>query len=264
MHALRSLICVTALLAVSACGDDDASPATLQTTTTSVTTSSSSSASTSTGGPSTTPTASTTNTTPTTAPSTSTTAPTASDLVAVWPAADVVLSTPEEAAAGFVRAAFGFEPVLGEFAQGDLRSGEIEVLPPLEASGGAPRSVLFLRRLGPNDGWFVIGAGSDADSITTPATGDVVPAGPLVVEGMGTGFEATVVVRAFVAGDAATEFDRQVVMAGNFGETAPYSTTLDLSGARPGDVVVLLVSGGVGLETDTGDFSAIPVVIAGP
>lgn len=262
MHVVRSLICVTVLLAVSACGgDDDASPATLQSTTTSASASTSSSASTSTSHSTTT---ATTSTTATTAPSPSTTAPVAGDLVAVWPAADVVLSTPEEAAAGFVRAVFGFEPVLGEFAQGDQRSGEIEVLPPLEASGGAPRSVLFLRQLGPSDGWFVIGAGSDVDSITTPATGDVVPAGPLVVEGLGTGFEATVVVRAFISGDATREFDRQVVMAGNFGETAPYSTTLDLSGARAGDVVVLLVNGGVGLETDTGDFSAIPVVIAGP
>ena len=38
--------------------------------------------------------------------------------------------------------------------------------------------------------------------------------------------------------------------------------SLDLSGASPGEVVTLLVRGGVGLETDPGDFGAIPVVIA--
>ena len=35
-----------------------------------------------------------------------------------------------------------------------------------------------------------------------------------------------------------------------------------MSGAQPGDTVMLLLQGGVGLETDPGDFAAIPVVIA--
>ncbi|MEY4229520.1 MAG: hypothetical protein RLZZ362_369, partial [Actinomycetota bacterium] len=127
----------------------------------------------------------------------------------------------------------------------------------------SPRGLLFLRQLGPADGWFVIGAGSDLASITVPATGDTVPRGPLTVEGSGTGFEATLVVRAFSAGDPAREFDQQVVMAGNLGTPLPYSTTLDLSGAMPGEVVVLLVQAGVGLESDPGDFSALPVMIRG-
>ena len=88
-----------------------------------------------------------------------------------------------------------------------------------------------------------------------------VPAGLLTVEGVGTGFEATIVVSAFQAGEAGNEFDREVAMAGNFGEVLPYSVTLDLSSAQPGDIVVLLVNGGTGLETDPGDFGAIPVVI---
>ena len=37
--------------------------------------------------------------------------------------------------------------------------------------------------------------------------------------------------------------------------------TLDLANAEPGTVVMILVQGGVGLETDPGDFSAIPLVI---
>ena len=50
-------------------------------------------------------------------------------------------------------------------------------------------------------------------------------------------------------------------MAGNFGEVLPYTVSLDLGGATDGDVVTLLIRGGTGLETDPGDFSAIPVVI---
>ena len=41
----------------------------------------------------------------------------------------------------------------------------------------------------------------------------------------------------------------------------PFSTTLDLTGVAPGDTVTILVRGGTGLETDPGDFGAIPVVI---
>lgn len=256
MNAARTLVSVVALLTVSACGSDGDS-----TSTTVPLASTSSSAASTTVAPTTTSPTTTVppvTTSPATAPTT--TAPT-DGIVAVWPTSDLVISTPEEAAAGFVRAVFDVEPVLGAFQQGDSRSGEIEVLPPVEASGGTPRSVLFLRQLGPANGWFVIGAGSDVDSISNPSTGSTVPAGALTVEGLGTGFEATIVVRAFLAGDPTNELDRQVVMAGNFGETAPYVTTLDLSGAETGDVVVLLVSGGVGLETDTGDFSAVPIVI---
>ena len=43
----------------------------------------------------------------------------------------------------------------------------------------------------------------------------------------------------------------------------PYTAELDLSGAAPGDVVMLLVRGGTGLEEDPGEFSAVPVTITG-
>ena len=125
----------------------------------------------------------------------------------------------------------------------------------------AVRSVLLLRQLGPSDGWFVLAAVSDHATITLPASASVVPAGPLTIEGMARGFEATVVVSAFVAGRADVEFGRQVTMAGNFDVDLPYSVVLDLTSASPGDTVVLLVRGGTGLETDPGEFGAIPVVV---
>jgi hypothetical protein len=172
-----------------------------------------------------------------------------------------VFDTPEAAAADFLAGVFGDGPMLGEFMAGDSRSGEIEVFASADGAPiGQPRSVLFLRQLGPDDGWFVIGAGSDVATITTPEGLATVPAAPLLVEGLGTGFEATIVVSAFVAGQAG-ELDRAVTMAGNFGESLPYSVSLDLSATRTGDVVALLVRGGTGLETDPGDFAAIPVVI---
>lgn len=260
MRAARALIATTSLLVVSvACGDSDGGTTTSLVTSTAAPTTAVSTTvvASTTAATSTTAAASTT-----VAATTSTTAP-ATAQPAVWPAAGVVLATPEEAAIGFVREVLRVEPVLGEFQQGDSRSGEIVVFSPGEGGPPNPRGLLFLRQLAPTDGWFVIGAGSDLASITVPATGDTVPRGPLTVEGTGTGFEATLVVRAFAAGDPARVFDQQVVMAGNFGTPLPYTTTLDLSDATPGEVVVLLVQGGVGLESDPGDFSALPVVIRG-
>jgi hypothetical protein len=70
-----------------------------------------------------------------------------------------------------------------------------------------------------------------------------------------------VVVSAFVAGDAAAELDEEITTGGALETPEPFTVTLDLTGADPGDVVALLVRGGTGLETDPGDFGAIPVVI---
>lgn len=197
--------------------------------------------------------------TPTTV--TSTTVP-ATMQPAIWPANGVVFTTPEAAANDFLAAVFGDGPVIGEFRAGDSRSGEFDVFATADGTQvGDARSVLFMRQLGPDNGWFVLAAGSDVATITTPESMATVPAGMLTVDGMGTGFEATIVVSAFVAGEPDSELDREVAMAGNFGDVLPYSVTLDLSAADTGDVVVLLIRGGTGLETDPGDFGAIPVVI---
>jgi Immunoglobulin-like domain of bacterial spore germination len=209
----------------------------------------------------------TTSTTSTTAAdsTTTTTEPVGLEQPAIWPAADVVFETPEEAAEDFVREVLGVPPALGEFQQGDARSGEIEVFSPGE--GETPTSVvrgrLLLRQLGADDGWFVLAAANDNASISTPASGADVPAGPLTVSGRARGFEASVVVRAVVAGDADDELDQQVTTGGALETPEPFTVTVDLSEATPGSVVALLVQGGTGLETDPGDFGAIPVVIAG-
>lgn len=181
---------------------------------------------------------------------------------AIWPASNVVFASPEEAATDFVEQALHVPAVLGPFQQGDSRSGEIEVFLQTEGSSTTPlaRSLLLLRQLGPDDGWFVIGAANDNASISTPATLDEVPVGVVTVEGLGRGFEATVIVEAFIAGQT-TLLDQVVTFGGSYETPEPFTVEIDLSSTSPGDVVVLLVRGGVGLETDPGDFGAIPVVM---
>lgn len=178
----------------------------------------------------------------------------------VWPAAHVALGTPAAAAADFVTKALGVPAQLGPFQQGDANSGEIEVL----FSAGGPsvvRGTLFLRRLGMGDSWFVLGAAAEGMSIAAPTASAEVSPGLVTVEGLGRGFEGLVVVEAFRAGST-TLLDQETATAGSAGTPEPYSVTLDLSGASPGDVVTILVRGGVGNEDDPGDFSAIPIVVA--
>ena len=244
MLRARTLIAMfVAVTLLVACGDDDEPTA---------------------GGTTTTSSTSTSTTSTTTSSTTTTTAPAGPVVVAVWPAADVVFTTPEEAAEDFVSKALRVAPVLGDFQQGDARSGEIEVFSPGEGGGGTSivRSRLLLRQLGDQDGWFVIGAVNDNATITAPEAQTEVPAGTVTVEGRARGFEATVVVEAFLPG-ATEPLDRVVTQGGALETPEPYTAELDLGDVAADEVVVLLVRGGTGLDGDPGEFSAVPITITG-
>ena len=158
--------------------------------------------------------------------------------------------------------ALGVPPVLGPYAPGDTRSGEIDVFSPGEGDNATKvlKSTLVLRQLGPSDGWFVLSAASDNATISSPAVMATVPRGPLTVEGKARGFEAAVRVSVSLAGHTET-LDAVSTLAGSAETPEPYHVTLDLSKAKSGDVVMLMVRGGTGLETDPGDFGAIPVMV---
>ncbi|MEQ9161729.1 MAG: hypothetical protein RLN74_03415, partial [Ilumatobacter fluminis] len=225
---LRTLVTGSVAMSLAAaCGDDAVSTPTSTTAITTATT----------VVPTTAPTTTTPTTTPTTAPTTvpettmpattappttaapttvapttvaptttpPTTVPVVEPVVAVWPAAEVVFDTPEEAASDFIEQVFGVEPLIGEFMQGDGRSGEIEVLSPLDDDDPATTRptgvILFMRQLGADDGWFVLSATSEGVTIDAPEFADEVTAGDLTVDGLGRGFEGTVVVRALVPAD---------------------------------------------------------------
>ncbi|MDH4074357.1 MAG: Gmad2 immunoglobulin-like domain-containing protein [Acidimicrobiia bacterium] len=228
-----------------------------------------------TAGPSTETAVTSPETTPTSTPSSgsasspgsasSTSAPVTLEQPAIFPAADVVYATPEEAATAFVTEVLDVPVNLGEFRAGDSRSGEIDVRFAGEggAGPGVVRTVLLLRQLGPDDGWFVLAAVNDAASITSPAQGDAVPPGPFTLSGKARGFEGAVTVTASVAGHPEQVLDTEQAIAGSLETPEPFSVPLDLSQAAPGSTVMLMIRGGVGLETDPGETGAIAVTVAG-
>lgn len=86
------------------------------------------------------------------------------------------------------------DPVVGEFMQGDSRSGEVEVRGFPE---GAPSTVLV--RLLEDDTWFVIGAVTDSIRPATPEQGATVTS-PIALTGQAYAFEGTVQVELRVDG----------------------------------------------------------------
>lgn len=162
----RSIVLLATLALLGACSDDSSSS---DTTAGSSTLPATTEAATTTTPVTTTPATTTpTTTSPATTAVTTTTVP-AAPQPAIWPAADVVFTTPEAAATDFLAAVFGEGPVLGEFQAGDQRSGEFEVFASVDGAAiGEPRSLLLLRQLGPSNGWFVLSAVSDVATVTTP------------------------------------------------------------------------------------------------
>lgn len=231
MRSIRAVVLVlVAVVTVGACGDDD-DPSTVVTPST-------------------------------VAETTTTVAGAELEQPSIWPSADVVFSTPEEAAEDFIAKVLRVPPLHGDFQAGDARSGEMEVY--FGGEGGdaeITRGLLQLRQLGSDQGWYVIAAASEVQSITKPAAGATVTAGKVTVDGAARGFEGNVRLSAYRPGPSLELLDSTNTQAGSAADAEPFTVDLDLSGAEAGDTVVILLQGDVGLETDPGDFTAIPVLI---
>lgn len=165
---------------------------------------------------------SSTSTTGSAAASTTTTATPIDASSAVWPWASSATrySDPVAAARGFAVEYVGFtDPVLGEFMQGDSRSGEVEVRP--VASG--PVTTVFVRQLGADDSWWVLGAATANIEVDRPSALQVI-ASPVTLAGRADAFEGNVNVTLRVDGS-----DRPIVehyVTGMMGELGPFNSDL--------------------------------------
>src|SRR5664280_96961 len=134
---------------------------------------------------------STSSSTSTTAPSTtSTTSPQSATWTAVWPtaASNIRCQTPEAAALGFATDYLHMvNPVIGQFRQGDSRSGEM----PVQPSATGPETTVLVRKLGSDNSWWVLGAGTAAIRLTEPVWNASITS-PVTLKGTAMAYEGTV------------------------------------------------------------------------
>jgi len=173
--------------------------------------------------------------------STTTTSAPADDMqAAVFPAPGSTRFTdPVAAANAFATEYIGFtDPFVGRFRQGDARSGEVDVQP----FADGPVTTVLVRRLGPDDAWYVIGSATASITVTQPTPLTTITS-PVALAGTSTAFEGTVQVQVRADGRAepiATGF----VTGGANGELGPFTSSLAFPppGATSGSIVFFTVS----------------------
>ena len=78
-------------------------------------------------------------------------------------------------------------PVVGQFQQGDSRSGEV----PVQPSTTGPVTTVLVRQMGSDNSWWVLGAGTAAINLTAP-TWNALITSPVTLQGTSMAFEGTV------------------------------------------------------------------------
>ncbi len=151
-------------------------------------------------------------------------------VTAVWPRSDTAqrFEDPVAAARSFAVDFAGFtDPVLGEFRQGDSRSGEVEVRP--RADG--PVTTVLVRQLGDDGSWWVLGSATANIEVTEPAAlatiGD-----PVTLKGKANAFEGTVNVD--IRADGRDEPLAKGFVTGRMGEMGPFDSTLSFPSPHDG------------------------------
>lgn len=157
---------------------------------------------------------------PTTTTGSSGEEPDTQDVVAVWPLLNGdTFDDPVAAATSFaVDLARFTDPIVGEFMQGDNRSGEVEV----RATDNGPTTTVMVR-LDADDHWVVIGAAT-SNIVPDQPTGAVTS--PVTVSGTSTAFEATVDVAVYDR-DSTAPLVRTFVMGGSMGDMGPFSESIE-------------------------------------
>jgi hypothetical protein len=168
-----------------------------------------------------------------------TTVPAEDVTTAIWPWADtsVRFTDPVDAVASYATDFLGFDdPALGEFRSGDSRSGEVEV----RADDAGPVTVVFVRQLGEDDDWWVLGSAAEDIVVDAPETLAVVES-PLVISGTARAFEGTVEVE--IRADGNGEAITTGVATGSGGPAAgPFEVSLAFEPPSVSGGAVVLIS----------------------
>lgn len=112
-------------------------------------------------------------------------------VAAVWPGASTSqrFDDPAAAARSFAVDLAGFpdDTIVGDFEEGDSRSGEVEV----RATERGPVTTVLVRQLGDDGSWWVIGASTANIELNAPSPGGTVSS-PLELSGRARAFEGTI------------------------------------------------------------------------
>ena len=151
-------------------------------------------------------------------------------------------------------------PALGDFQQGDSRSGEIPMYLVGEDRRVRRDKVLATIALRQLDGerWFVIAAFSDDVEIEAPQALDEIAA-PVRIAGRGRGFESNLAVSVHAA------FEREPLAEEGTpaGDRAPQPFAATLAFERPRTATgAIIVRDGGGLDGVASAFAAVPVRFA--
>ena len=107
--------------------------------------------------------------------------------------------------------------------QGDSQSGEVVIRP----SSTGPETTVMVRKLGPDETWWVLGASTANLQLQSPKWNASI-ASPVRLSGRSTAFEATVNVQIRQDG-AVTPLASDIVMGGSMGQMGPFSKAVSFS-----------------------------------
>ncbi len=170
---------------------------------------------------------------------------------AVWPwaASSLRYEDPVGAAQGFAEEFIGFESVVvGEFQPGDNRSGEVEVRP----SEDGPATVVFVRQLGSDASWWVLGAATENITLDRPTAMDLISE-PLVVSGQATNMVGEVELQVRADGDREPVFSGAVTAG--IDELTAFDEQLGWTNPRAGSGSVVII----GRDADDAPVEAVVV-----
>lgn len=180
---------------------------------------------------------------------------------AVWPrpSSTVRFDDPVAAASSWARFYAGFaDPILGEFQQGDTRSGEV----PIKPAANVPVTTTALVRQLSDGNWFVIGSVAENISVSEPSP-SVQLTCPQVLRGNALAFEGHVQVHidAYQADGKRVEVASGFVTGGG-GPAAPFDDEIDCripTGVEDYGVVHFFTVGQADENAGTWESGAFPI-----
>jgi len=144
--------------------------------------------------------------------------------IVIWPtgASDVRYSTPLAVARAFALDYLHFvNPIVGQFRQGDARSGEVPIRTKAEGAAPGPVTTVIVRQI--DASWWVLGAATPNIVLTQPAALATIRS-PVQLRGTSTAFEATVNV-SIRQDDAAKPLVESFLMGGSNGQMGPFNAS---------------------------------------